>query len=255
MTRARRPILTALPTGVRPHVQRVYRELDAHEGVLASHADAISALRTRADGLEERIGGYSDAGFDPAVIQPLKRELNRLNTQMDHLATVQVIQESTLLSHSNHLEVHDGQLASHNERLETVEVNSTAFATAIARWQQANGIMPLAIAAAAGFMTYLVIEVFRRSTALHIQFAWILAVAGVAGIVASWMSRSDASATASAGATAGAAPAATPAPPADEPAPTTADAALPPTPTLVLPAVPPPTPVGRQAAARASVTV
>ncbi len=227
-----------------------HREHDRKHRLLNEQYELVTGQVTD---LQGRITRLEQAGASDETLAGMRQELERL-------LGIQTSFGNQVTEFSNQLASVDGRVSSlerwkpHvNERLEAVEVSSNAHATAIARLSDANGWVPIAAAAVAGLITYVVIEVFH-DTATHIQWAWVLVMAAVAGIVASFLAgsaTSRASASSQASATVGTAPAPADQAPAEPPTATVpvADAQPP------APPMPAPVPSRRNVSASAAAQV
>ncbi len=193
-------------------------------------------------------------------VAQLERQLAERGAEQQDILQQLGTLRTTVANHDRRLGTLESRTTCLRGDVDGLQAHSEAHASAISQIQAANGWIPPAAAAVAGFITYLFIEwvvdawrVGQVST--HIQWAWTLAVASVVGLIASLLAgdgRINSASTATAAAGAGTTSVL---PPADQPVTTQL---------VVTPApadqsvAPPPSPTGQfpnvQAAAAASAS-
>lgn len=244
-----------------------------------AHAEVLLAQRHRAehDDITRRLGEAEgklqrldaavqdrEAQLDAATSEWLKgivrEELAELNREREDVRGQVSGFRQELQRFDRRLGTVESRVSALRGDVDGLQAHSEAHASAISQIQAANGWIPPAAAAVAGFITYLFIEwvvdawrVGQVST--HIQWAWTLAVASVVGLIASLITgegRINSTSTATAATGAGTTPAL---PPADQPV--TTQLVVTPAPADQSVTLPPP-PTGRfptvQAAAAASAS-
>lgn len=234
-----------------------------HDDINRRLSEAEAKLRRLDSAIQDR-----QVQFDKAASEWLKgivcEELEEFNREREDTRCLIAGFRQELQQFSARLGTVDRRLGTLESRtsclrgdVDGLQAHSEAHATAISHLEAANGWMPVAAAAVAGFITYLFIEwvvdgMRRGEVATHIQWAWTLAVAAVVGLIASLLTGEghiSARTSSSAAAGAGTTPAL---PPADQPVVTTQLVA---TPAPAGQVAPPPPPTGQfptvQAAAAA----
>ncbi|QQS27227.1 hypothetical protein IPM44_01475 [bacterium] len=192
-------------------------------------------------------------------VAQLERQLAERGAEQQDILQQLGTLRTTVANHDRRLGTLESRTTCLRGDVDGLQAHSEAHASAISQIQAANGWIPPAAAAVAGFITYLFIEwvvdawrVGQVST--HIQWAWTLAVAAIVGLITSLLTgEGHISARTSSSASAGAGT--TPAlPPADQPVTATQVVATP-APAPAGQVAPPPPPTGQfptvQAAAAA----
>jgi hypothetical protein len=233
-------------------------ELQAHlEEVGVEIGRLNAAITERNDELTQAASQTFRTILREEVAQLERQLAERGAEQQDILQQLSALR-ITVANHDRRLGTVESRVSALRGDVDGLQAHAEAHATAISQLQAANGWVPPAAAAVAGFITYLFIEwvvdgMRRGEVATHIQWAWTLAVVAIVGLIASLLTGEghiSARTSSSAAAGAGTTPVL---PPADQPVTTTAQPVATPAPAGQV--APPPPPTGQfptvQAAAAA----
>jgi hypothetical protein len=234
-------------------MQRINRRLEEAEGKL-------QRLNTAIQDREAQLRTASSEWFKGIV----REELAEFNSEREDAKNQIASFRQQLQAFDSRLGTVENRVTGVVARVDGLEVNSQAHATAIARLESANGWLPLACAAVTAVIVYFIIEwpidwwLRDKPMATHIQWAWSIGLAAIVGIIATFLVRDD-RVTSRVSSSASSGVVLAPQPPADQPV----VAAVPAQPALQADAVipPPPPSSGNQlpsvqaaAAANASAT-
>ncbi len=179
------------PIMTNPTATRLARQVTAHTGILQSHQDRIATLerdrdirRASLEELKRRLEQRISADVPEALINSLRGEIASVQRGIVLLDSELHDLRSTVATHGQRLDDHDLKFTQLGDRVEGVEVTANASAAAINELRDAHSWVPLALAALAGLVTYVVIEIVRPGTATNIQWCWTLIVAAIVGLVA-----------------------------------------------------------------------